>query len=343
MRVVNGYKSLFKKPLLVVVFVAFIISWILYFISYSNPQLNIGNYILVFNGFLAAFTFIILIFSIFAPIEKIGVVAIIIALILVFPLAYFLGNYVDYLYLFCFFANQMITAFFAFKFCMDTSTKVDRAFYKTKNPKVFRTIEFFAFLVLTIILIYFSVRLLLRISPPAHPGFIVMIQWIFEIVVWVLLILLVIVLITLIIFQKFAAYIPLFYLFVVLYVSFIILSIWAEFKYLNNAVYDVFAFLIDLLLFIYIIGSISDRVDYFHDRIKIIRADTIAVFFILMKMLVQIINIRLATIVISNPQAYFEQVRTQAIGLFIYFMIMTLIIGIFQILIFKQKKKTTSY
>ncbi|MBN1802804.1 MAG: hypothetical protein JW891_14945 [Candidatus Lokiarchaeota archaeon] len=339
MRVVNGYKGLFKKPLLVIIFVAFLVSWVLYFITYSNPQLNIGNYIALFTGFLAAFTLIILIFSIFAPIEKIGIVAIIIAIILVFPLTYFLGMYVDYLYLFCFFANQVITAFFAFKFCMDTSTKVDRAFYKSKNPKVLRTIEFFAFLILTIVLIYISIRLLLRISPPAHPGFIVMIQWIFEIVVWVLLILLIIVLVTLIILQKLAAYIPLFYIFVVLYVSYIILNIWAEFKYINNPVYDIFAFVIDLLLFIYIIGSIFDRVEYFHDHIKIIRADTIAVFFILMKMLVQIINIRLVNLVVSDPDAYFNQVLAQAIGLFIYFMIMTLIIGIFQIFIFKQKKK----
>ncbi|MFX1396572.1 MAG: hypothetical protein ACFFAS_05950 [Promethearchaeota archaeon] len=339
MRFTRGLKSLFKKPLLIVIFITFLCTWAFFFIAYTNPELRIGYHIAFFYGFLQAFTFIILLMTFFIPIEKISGFILILALILVVPLGLLFGIYVEYLYLFCFYANQVIIAFFAFKFCMDSSIKIDKALYNSKHSTIFRIIEFISFLVLSVFLILFVANFLLGISPNAIPRFKKLIVSSFRIVFWILVILIIIVLIALIIMRKFASYIPLFYIFVTLYTAYIILSIWAEFRYFSNITYDIISLIIDFLLFLYIIGSIFDRVDYIHDHLKIIKADTIAVFVILMKMVIQATNVKLEMEFILNPGLYYEQVIGQAIGLFIYFIVISFIIGIFQIFIYKHKKK----
>ncbi|MFX1387340.1 MAG: hypothetical protein ACFE9M_09010, partial [Promethearchaeota archaeon] len=58
------------------------------------------------------------------------IIIIVIAIILTIPVLFIFGWIIDIFYSFSFFANIVITAFFAFKFCMDTSTKVDDYLYK---------------------------------------------------------------------------------------------------------------------------------------------------------------------------------------------------------------------
>ena len=80
-------------------------------------------------------------------------------------------------------------------------------------------------------------------------------------------------------------------------------------------------------------------VDYIKDKLKIFRADTIALFIILMKLIVQIINIRI-DIFPPPPLELLGILIIQARILWVFFMIFTILIGVYTI--FKHKEGKTS-
>ena len=88
MRFISGLKSLSKKSILLFIVILFIISWILFiFAIVSNIAFSI--IMLYFLGALAGFTFLLLIFSIIIPIDKMGIATIIISAVLTLPIMSF--------------------------------------------------------------------------------------------------------------------------------------------------------------------------------------------------------------------------------------------------------------
>ncbi|MFX1275867.1 MAG: hypothetical protein ACFFAT_12550, partial [Promethearchaeota archaeon] len=126
MRFISGLKQLFKKPLLTIILLLFILSWFLVILSITLfPNDFFKSFVLVFSGIFAGFIFVLMIFSIFKPIDNMGVITIIIAILLTIPVLIIFTGIVFLFYFFCFFANLFLIALFAYKWCMDNSIKLD--------------------------------------------------------------------------------------------------------------------------------------------------------------------------------------------------------------------------
>lgn len=333
MRVISGLKNLSKKTVLLIILSIFIVSWFLFIFGvFIIKNLVLIIYVFFFLGIFAGFTFVLLMFSFFIPIENMGIVIIIISAGLTLPVILIFGWIIDLFYVFCFFANAVIMAFFAFKFCMDTSTTVDDYLYKKKSSRIFiRILESLIFLFLGWWFISSTIRFF-----GSFPNF----ARVFVNLVWVDLILIVAVLLRLIFTKKLAAYIPFFEVLIFFYILYLIIDLWFEFIFIDNFEYDIFSFFIDLLLFIYIIGSIFDRVDYIKEKLKIFRVGTIALFIILMKIIIQINKIRLEFFIFLTPLEVLWQIILQVRFLWMFFIFFTLVVGIYTI--FKHKEGKSS-
>ncbi|MFW9973573.1 MAG: hypothetical protein ACFFDF_25560, partial [Candidatus Odinarchaeota archaeon] len=289
MRFISGLKNLSKKTILFIIVVLFVISWFLFTFGLTIfENFEFGRYLIYFLIILAGFTFILFIISFIKPIDKIGIIVIIIAALLTLPVIWLFTRIILLFSIFCYVANIIVTAFFAYKFCMDTSIKIDDYFYKNKRSRIFtRIIEFIIFFILNWLLVLLIIKFFSGFGNP-H------VQNLARIFLYLFLINTILIgftLIRLIFTKRIAAYVTLFNLLTFFYVLYIIINLWVEFIFPNNAGYDLLSFSVDFLLFVYIIGSIYDRVDYFKDKLKIFRVDTIALFLILMKLIVQIIEI----------------------------------------------------
>jgi hypothetical protein len=334
MRFISGLKNLSKKTLLLVIVILFIISWFLFtFIFDIFGNTEFGRYFLFVIGALAAFTFVLFIISFFKQINEMGILIIVIAMILALPVFWFFRWNIIYVFIFFALADSILIAFFAFKLCMDASIKVDDYLFKKKRSRIFtRILEFALFFFLTWWFISLSIRFfstspLLGSTNIARSFF-----YLFLIVLATLGI----ALIRLIFTKKLAAYISLFNMLTYFYVVYLVVDILAEFLFIDSEPYDIFSFFIDLLFFIYIIGSIYERVDYIKEKLKIFRADSIALFLILTKLVVQIMKIWQEIITPLAPLIILEQKIIEVQILWIFFAIFTLIIGIYTI--FKHKE-----
>ncbi|MHA1932063.1 MAG: hypothetical protein ACW96X_05955 [Promethearchaeota archaeon] len=262
-----------------------------------------------------------------------GLKTIIISAVLTLPLMWIFSGIISLFYLFCFFANQVILAFFAFKFSMDTSTSIDNYLYEKKSSRIFtRILEFILFLLLYLWLLFIIVRFFRSSSTPGVQN----LANLFLFLLWINLILMVFVILRLIFTKKLTAYIPMFYVLTFLYVLYLVIDLWASFIFLGSTGYNIFSFFIDLMLFIYIIGSIFDRVDYIKEKIKIFRAGTIALFVILMKLIVQIYRILQPFL---PPLQLVLQIIWQVQVLIWFFIIFSLFVGIYSIFAHKEGKK----
>ena len=327
-------KNLLKKTILLIIVILFIISWFLFILSHFIFLNDTFSLILIFFlGFLAGFTFILLVLSIFISIDKMGKILLLFVAVITTPIVFMFTRFIFRFFIFCFFANLVLTAFFAFKFCMDSSTGIDDYLYKKKSSrKITRILEFIIFILLSLWLGLLIIRFFKNSGIPE-------VQNVFIILLWIDAILLAFVLIRLLFSKKLAAYISIFYLLTFIYMLFIVVDLWADFIFLDPFSYDILSFFIDLLLFIYIIGSIFDRVEYIKKKIKILRADTIALFIILMKLVVQINRIQqdLGYIpIIDVIASLIIQVRI----LLFFFAMFTLLIGLYTIFAHKEGKKS---
>lgn len=206
---------------------------------------------------------------------------IIIAFLIELPVLLFFSIFVFLFYGICFFANTFFTSFFAFLVCRDTSTQLDDYLYKKKKSKIItRTLEFLLFGLLDLWII--------NIATDFLSNEIEGIKTILDIISIFYIVLVGLVILCLLFKRKFAAYITLFLIFAYFYLFYNILSFIIEEIFINTISYVWFSFIIDLLLFFYIIGSIFNRVDYIKEKIKIFSADTISLFVIIMKVVVQI-------------------------------------------------------
>ncbi|MFX0056910.1 MAG: hypothetical protein ACFE85_08645 [Candidatus Hodarchaeota archaeon] len=334
---IAGLKQIFKRYIYTSIILGFIIIWILILIfQYLFFDDVFRSFIIILGGILMLFSIILFLVSFIKPVNKMGRLVIIIALLIAITITVIFTEEIylptNQLFFITFLViNVFFTAFFAFKFCIDSATKVDDFLYKKeKSRKITRTIEFllFGFLnwwFLRATWLFFRNNL----DPLAQIASII-----FRIIIWVNLILIGVVILRAIITKKFASYISLFFLLTFFYVLYLIFDLiyGVFFTYESgDPTYIVLSFIIDLVLFLYIIGIVYDRADYIQNKLKILKIDTIALFLIIMKLYVQISKI------ISRAGLEVFYVFLQW-GLFIIFMFFTLLIGVYSIFAHKPKK-----
>jgi hypothetical protein len=142
------------------------------------------------------------------------------------------------------------------------------------------------------------------------------------------------VLFRLIITKKLSAFITLFFLLTLFYTLYILFDLLFGIFFSaesGNTIYVVTSFIIDISLFLYILGVVYDRVNYIQTKLKVFKVDTIALFLIIMKSYAQVSKTFAITI---EPEIQIFQ----ATWLFIIFMFFNLIFGIHSIFAHKYRK-----
>ncbi len=327
---ISGLKGLFKKPIFVFIISLFTVTWILIIINSYLLSPSIHLFILMFGGGLLIFNLIFLFISLFKKLDKINkwfyiiIYIVAIALGIFFSASIFSTTFILF-FLILLNIKLFFTAFFAFKLCMDSSTKVDDYLYKSKSSrKVTRVIEFlvFGFLVLW----FFRATAIFFSST--------VVDNILQTLFWLNVVLLIFVLLRLIITKKLSAYITLFFLFTFFYAFYILFDLLYGIFFSTasgDPIHVIVSFVIDAALFAYILGTVYERTEFIQDKLKLFRVDTIALFLITMKIYVQITRIGVFTV---DPYVQF----VQAILLFIIFVFFNLIFGMYSILAHKSKK-----
>ncbi|TKJ24898.1 MAG: hypothetical protein CEE42_09250 [Promethearchaeota archaeon Loki_b31] len=336
MGLISGLKGLFKKPIFVFIISLFTITWILIILNSYLLIPAIKSFIFMFGGGLLLFNLIFLFISLFKNLDKINKWFYIIIFIVAIALGIFFSASIFSTTFILFFlillnVNIFFTAFFAFKLCMDSSTKVDDYLYKSKSSrKVTRVIEF---LVFSFLVLWFFRLTVIFFSYTSLPLLLVVIQ-ILQTLFWINVVLMIIVLIRLIITKKLSAYITLFFLFTFFYALYILFDLLYGIFFstaTGDPTHVIVSFVIDAALFAYILGTVYDKIEFIQDKLKVFRVDTIALFLITMKIYVQISRIG-AIIVPVAVQILQAQV------LFIIFVFFNLIFGMYSILAHKSKK-----
>ncbi len=332
MSFINGLKDLFKKPLYILIIASFIVSWFL--ILFGRTFIFVDEYysfLFIFIGVLAGFNFLLLVISFFKSLEKLHYIVIIIVFLLSIPTIIFFWGFLRLFSFVCLIANQFLTAFFAFKLCMDSSTKVDDFLYKNERYNKFtRSFEFIFFGLLTLLIFIVTRNVLRNQIPIAARNS----ANIFQIILLINAILIVIVLTRLILIKRFAAYITLFFVLAFFYILYIIIDIISKAIFPDTIGFRWYSFLIDLFLFIFIIGSVFDKVEYLEKKLKYLRVETISLFIILMKLITQFTEVFPNFSGLDTPL-----VESQQVYILIIFIIITLIFGIHSILVHKERKK----
>lgn len=332
MSFINGLKIFVKKPIYLIILVLFITTWFLILFGFTfTPGHGYFIFLFTFVGILAGFNTLLIVISFFKPIEKLSYIIIIIIFLISIPTIVIFKGILKLFYFFCLIVNQILTAFFAFKLCMDSSTKVDDYFYVQEKSRNFtRPLEFiiFGFIALSIFIITWNI--LGRLTPIAAQRS----ANTFRIIVWVDIMLIIIVISRVIFTKKLAAYITLFFLLTFVYILYIIVDIIAEFIFPDTVGYIAwYFFIIDFSLFIYIIGSIFDKVEYLERKFKIFGAETISLFVILMKLIAQFFKVIPDISSIAVPPNY---LLWQQIFLLVIFLCFILIFGIHSILVHRE-------
>ncbi|TXT62631.1 MAG: membrane protein of unknown function [Promethearchaeota archaeon] len=327
----SGLKRLFSKWIYALVVLSFIVSWFLIlFGSTFIPFEQYNRIVVIFIEILFGFCFVLFVFSFFKPIDDLPLYLIILAFLIGLPLILIFLNIFSLFFLFCVVANQILTAFFAFKVCMDTAIKSDTYLYEKEPLRIpGRIIEFILFGGLNWWLLRITGTYFNKFSGGNSD-----LLFLFRLISWIDLILLGIVLLRLLLIQKFAAYISLFLLLSFFYTFYRIFDIFATIIIPDSATYKISSFFIDLLIFLYIIGAIFDRIDYLKEKLRIIRADTIAFFIILMKLIVQV-----SKIFPNIPGVEVPPDIRQDIAILLIFIFFTLLIGIYTIFRHKMGNK----
>ena len=336
MKFIAGLKGVFKKPLYVFIISVFTLTWILIIVNSYFSSVFLGLVVLIFGGSLLYFTMIIFLISFIKPINKLKSWFIFI-IYLFSVLSTFVLNRIVFIitselfFIIPLMINQFFTAYFAFKICMDSSTRVDDYLYKKKKSRIVtRLIEFSVFLLINlwvsrITLIFFSNTTILL--------FIVVFSML-QVMFWVNVGLMVIVFIRLLVTKKFSAYISLFFLLTLFYALYILFDHLFGALFSSGSggpIYMLISFFVDWFLFLYILGTIYSKIDYIQTKLKFLKVDTIALFLIIMKIYVQVSKI--------VPKVVLEEMQIlQAGGLFAIFVFFNLLFGIHSILAHKQKK-----
>jgi len=215
---------------------------------------------------------------------------------------------------------------------MNSATKIDDYLYKKEKSRIVtRIIEFCIFGFLN----FWFIGLTLNFFSYTNLVLFFVVIRMLAIMFWINLGLLAIVLIRLIVTKKFSAYISLFFLLTLFYALYILIDFLYDTFFSSGSegpFYVLISFFVDLLLFLYIIGTVYDRVDYIKTKLKFLKVDTIALFLIIMKIYFQISKIA--------PKIVAEEIQIlQAGGLFVIFVFFNLLFGIHSIIVHKHGEK----
>jgi len=337
LKFISGLKGVFKKPIYVFIISAFTLTWILILVNSYYSSVILGWSVLIFGGSLLYFAMILFLISFIKPIDQLKKWLLFIIYVITISLTFILNHLIFFVISELFFIvlltiNQFFTAFFAFKICMDSSTKVDDYLYKKEKSRILtRLIEFFVFLLLNL---WFSIITLRFFSNTPTLLFLFVFRML-QILFLVNVSLIVIVILRLIFTKKFSAYISLFFLLTLFYALYILIDYLYGAFFSSESVdpiYVLISFVVDWFLFLYILGTVYSRAGYIQTKLKILKVDTIALFLIIMKIYVQVSKI-VPKIVADEMQIL------QAGGLFVIFVFFNLLFGIHSILAHKQKKE----
>ncbi|MBY8989840.1 MAG: hypothetical protein KGD58_03720 [Candidatus Lokiarchaeota archaeon] len=340
MSFINGLKIFIKKPIYVLIMGLFIAAWVLILFGYTIFTVQ-GYYLFLFFfiGILMGFTLLLFFISFFKQIENMSYVYIIIIFFVSIPLIIIFKGVLKSLYFPLLIGNQLLTAFFAFKLCMDSSIKVDNFFYNDEKSRGFtRPIEFIIFGIIALSGFILTWNVMRRLTPGAA----LRSANVFRIIFWIDFILIIIVLVRVLITKRLAAYVTLFFLLTFFYILYIFIDIIAGILFPDTLSFAWYFFIFDLVLFIYIIGSIFDKVEYLETKFKILTAETISLLVILLKLIAQFFKIIPE---IPGLRVGIDYVRLQ-FGLQIFllwmFIIFILIFGIHSIVMHKEGEIDTS-
>ncbi|MFX0076493.1 MAG: hypothetical protein ACFE96_13710, partial [Candidatus Hermodarchaeota archaeon] len=145
MKFIAGLKGFFKKPLYIFIISAFTLIWILIilakYITSVFISILLGLFIIIFGGSLLFFTLVLFVISFFKQINEMKWWFFLIVYSIALTLSFFLYRSIFFPTSELFFiipltANQFFTAFFAFKLCMDSSTKIDDYLYKKEKSRI---------------------------------------------------------------------------------------------------------------------------------------------------------------------------------------------------------------
>jgi hypothetical protein len=324
MRFISGLKKLFSKWLYVLIVGSFIVSWFL--VLFGRTFIPFGGYILfvrVFVAILFGFSLLLFLISFFKSPHELHIGVIILIFFAGLPFILIFEGILDLLYLFCFNANLFLTAFFAFKVCMDSAIKVDEVLWRSKKyNKLLRATEFIVFIILNWVIYRTMLLFFSQIV-----GLNKLLVLVFRVIFWINIIFLGLIILRLIITKKFASYSALFLILVFFYMIYLIFDFYAEIIFANTTGYTYFSFTIDLLLFLFIMGSIFDRVEFLKKKLRILKVDTIALFIIIMKLIVQ------ANQLTTGAVTYQDEFQ-----ILLIFVVFTLLFGVYKILTYHPKK-----
>lgn len=334
MTFISGLKDLFRKTRYVIIVFIFIILWILILLGRTQITNQLFRIIIVeiIQVFIGAMIFL-LFASFFRPIEKINwkITLIILVLVLLFHF-FILRRYFSYLvsifFNFSLIANIAITAFFAFKLSLDLSTTVDEYLIKKPYNKITRSLEFLIFGVLAWSLLFFSRRFLIGQFPNS--------ALILFVIQLVNITLTAFVIIRLIFLQKFSSFITLFLALTSAFFLYLVFDLISGDLFVDNRGFLFLSFTVDVFLFLFILGSLFDKIEYLNEKLKVLRSDTIALFFIVMKAIVQLTYI--LTFIPGIPYQ-FNQFQQE------YFLLPTyigfiLLFGLYSIFAYNTNKKS---
>ncbi len=333
---ISGLKGVFKKRIYIFIIFSFILTWVLILTNSYLKNESLRTFIIIFGGGFLLFNVILFCISFFKKLDDLNkwffLICFIIAIVLNVFLSDTIFNPTSNLYLLILLnANLFFTSFFAFKLCMDSATKVDDYLYKNKRSRIIiRLVEFcvFGFLV------WWFFRITITFFNHTPSDLFTYVIRILQIMFWVNIVLMVVVLFRFIITKKLSAFITLFFLLTLFYTLYILFDLLFGIFFSaesGNPIYIVTSFIIDILLFLYILGVVYDRVDYIQTKLKVFKVDTIALFLIIMKSYAQVSKAFAITIE-SEIQIF------QATWLFIIFMFFNLIFGIHSIFAHKYGK-----
>ena len=335
MSFITGLKELFRKPFYIFTIASFILVWLLILVFNFAPMPFLFAITVTLGGGLLFFEIIFIVISLFQPIEKVKwfisvnifVISMVFAAILwgtiFFPTS-------DIFFIIMLNANLFFTAFFGFKLCMDSATKVDNYLYKGKKSRIaLRIAAFISFGILDWWLLNITVNFFNKFLTPLQQAA----GSILRIILWIDLILMGIVIIRLLVTKKFAAYITLFFLLTTFYMLYLIFDfIYGRFfsNESSDMFYMVLSFFMDVVLLLYILGTVFDKIEFIKKKLRYLRVDTIALFLITMKLYVQISKL------ISRATSE-EYVLLQQLGIFIIFLFFTFVFGIHSIFTHNNK------
>jgi len=340
LKFISGLKGIFKTPIYIFIISAFTLVWILILVNSFYSSVIFGLVVLVFGGSILYYAIILFLISFIKPIGELKKWLLFVIYVITILSTFVLNRLVffvisEFFFIVLLTINQFFTAFFAFKFCMDSSIEVDNYLYKKEKSRILtRLIEFFVFYLLNL---WFSLMILKFFSTTPTILLLVVIR-ILQILFWVNMSLIVIVILRLIVTKKFSAFIALFFLLTLFYTLYILIDYLYGTFFSSTSVdptYVLISFVLDWFLFLYILGTVYSKAGFIQTKLKFLKLDTIALFLIIMKIYVQVSKI-VPKIVAVDMQIL------QAGGLFVIFVFFNLLFGIYSILTHNRKKKNKS-